>query len=149
MIALFYLSCIFCPIPKKSENENNSNDISRPAAMLSCKSLGRIYAPIRVAHYRRHSREQPYAGLTSRNGHQNYFHLMIALISCPLFGPTCCTRWHQPSIDGNSAISRPFTLVTCPLAVIAHRTLHPQLRSFTLRMGYWGCTKDRISCGPR
>ena len=46
--------------------ENNSNDIPRPAAMLSCKSLGRIYAPIRVAHYRRHSREQPCAGLTSR-----------------------------------------------------------------------------------
>ena len=35
---------------QKSENENNSNDIPRPAAMLSCKSLGRIYAPIRVAH---------------------------------------------------------------------------------------------------
>ena len=91
----------------KPENENNSNDIPRPAAMLSCKSLGRIYDPIRVAHYRRHSREQPYAGLTSRNGHRNYFHLMIALISCPLFGPTSCTRWHQPSIDRNSAISRP------------------------------------------
>ena len=89
----------------KPENENNSNDIPRPAAMLSCKSLGRIYDPIRVAHYRRHSREQPYAGLTSRNGHRNYFHLMIALISCPLFGPTSCTRWHQPSIDRNSAIS--------------------------------------------
>ena len=34
-------------------------------------------------------------------------HDCYSIISCPLFGPASCTRWHQPSIDRISAISRP------------------------------------------
>ena len=103
-MALFFISVVSFVQFSKPENENNSNDIPRPAAMLSCKSLGRIYAPIRVAHYRRHSREQPYAGLTSRNGHRNYFHLMIALISCFILQSSQKEKQQQQTkLKGNMA----------------------------------------------